>query len=80
VVYLSLGKQKEAIQDLEKAVRDAPTPSRYFHLTRAHHLAKNAPLALAALQRANDLGLDVQQLHPIDQEVYPRIVGELQKQ
>src|SRR5205085_6880489 len=34
VVYLNLGMNKEAVRDLEKVVRDAPTPSRYFHLTR----------------------------------------------
>jgi predicted Zn-dependent protease len=77
MVYLSLNMPKEAVRDLELAVRDAPTPTRYFHLTRAHHLAKNAPLALAALQRANDLGLSVPQLHPTDQQAYERVVPEL---
>jgi len=80
VVRLSLGQPREAVQDLEKVVREAPTPARYFHLSRAHHLAKNAPQALAALQRANEMGLDVQALHPADQEAYPRLVGDLQKQ
>ena len=80
VVNLNLGKERAAILDLEKAVRDAPTPARYFHLTRAHHMAKNAAQARVALQRANELGLDVRQLQPIDQELYPRIVDELQKQ
>jgi tetratricopeptide (TPR) repeat protein len=79
VVHLSLGNAAQAVKDLEAVVRAAPTPSRYFHLTRAHLLAKNAPQALAALQRANDLGLDVQRLHPNDQAVYPRVVDELQQ-
>jgi tetratricopeptide (TPR) repeat protein len=80
VVNLNLGNVQGAVRDLEKVVRDAPTPTRYFHLSRAHHLAKNAPQALAALRRANDLGLNVQQLHPKDQELYPVLSAELQKQ
>jgi cellulose synthase operon protein C len=80
VVYLGLGQAKEALHDLEKAVREAPTPTRYFHLTRAHHLAKNAPQALAALTRATELGLNVQQLPPADRQAYELVVPELRKQ
>jgi tetratricopeptide (TPR) repeat protein len=78
-VYLSVGKYKEAIADVEHAIREAPTPARWFHLTRAHHRAKNAPQAIAALQRANDLGLNVQMLHPSDQQAYHELVPQLQK-
>jgi tetratricopeptide (TPR) repeat protein len=80
VVYLSGGRFKEAIRDVEEAIREAPTPARWFHLTRAHHQAQNAPQALAALQRANDLGLNVQMLHPSDQQAYQELVPELQRQ
>jgi predicted Zn-dependent protease len=80
VAYLGLGMAKEAVRDLEQVVRDAPTPARYFHLTRAHHLAKERPQAQAALQRATELGLSVDALHPVDQELYPRIVADLQRQ
>jgi tetratricopeptide (TPR) repeat protein len=79
VVYLSLGMAKEAVHDLEIVVREAPSPARYFHLMRAHHLAQNAPQALAALQRANELGLDVQRLHPNDQRAFQAIVPGLQQ-
>jgi tetratricopeptide (TPR) repeat protein len=78
VAYLALGQSREAILDLEQVVRDAPTPTRYFHLTRAHHLAKNAPLALAALRQANQLGLSAQALDVNDQEAYREIEKELQ--
>jgi tetratricopeptide (TPR) repeat protein len=80
VVYLGRGMAKEAVCDLEQAVREAPTSVRYFHLTRAHHLAKNAPQALAALQRANELGLTAQQLQGVDRQAYDQVVPELQKQ
>ncbi len=80
IAYVSLGMPQEAVRDLEKVVREAPTPARYFHLVRAHHLAKNAPQAQAALQRANELGLTLPNLHPIDQAAYSRVIGDLNPQ
>ncbi len=68
------------MRDLQQAIREAPTPSRYFHLTRAHHLAKDAAAARLALERADALGLDVQRLAPSDQRAYERLVPELRKQ
>jgi tetratricopeptide (TPR) repeat protein len=79
VVYLNLGRNDQSVRDLEKVVQEAPTPARLFHLTRAHHQAHNSASALTALQRANDLGLNVQQLHPSEHDAYRRVVAELQK-
>lgn len=80
VVYLALGNAAAAVRDLEHAIREAPTPTRYFHLTRAHHLAKDAAAARVALERAGELGLDVQRLHPSDQRAYEAVVPDLRKQ
>jgi tetratricopeptide (TPR) repeat protein len=80
VVQLALGNAAAAVRDLEQAIRDAPTPTRYFHLTRAHHLAKDAAAARVALERAGELGLDVQRLDPSDQRAYEQVVPELRKQ
>ena len=77
VAYLGVGRAREAILDLDRVVRDAPTPTRYFHLARAQHLAKNAPLAVAALRRANELGLSAQTLDANDQEFYRQFEKDL---
>jgi tetratricopeptide (TPR) repeat protein len=80
VVYLATGDAPAAVRDLEQAIRAAPTPARYFHLTRAHDLAKNLVAARVALERADALGLDVQRLAPTDQRAYERLAPELRKQ
>ncbi len=79
VIHLSLGKSEQSLADLERVVKDAPTPGRYFHLSRAHQQAKNQPSALAALQRANELGLSVQQLHPLEHAAYREMLAEQRK-
>lgn len=79
VVYLSLGKGQESVADLRRVVSDAPTPARYFHLSQAHHQSKDRSSALAALQRANELGLTPAQLHPSEREVYRRVTAELRQ-
>jgi tetratricopeptide (TPR) repeat protein len=77
VVYLNLGKYEQSVEDLQKVVSEAPTPARYFHLSRAQHQAKKQPEALAALRRADELGLTPLQLHPSEREVYRQVVSEL---
>jgi tetratricopeptide (TPR) repeat protein len=79
VAYLALGRVEQALADLEQAIADAPTPVKYFHLTRAHHLARNPRAARAALSRATGAGLTADRLHPAEREAYRQLVAELQK-
>jgi cellulose synthase operon protein C len=79
VVYLQLGKCAQSLADLQKVLGEAPTPARYFHLSRAHYQAKDRPSALAALQRANELGLTAQQLHVSERGAYQQAMAELKK-
>ena len=60
------------------ADNDAPTAAKYFHLTRAHHMARNARAARAALARANAAGLTAERLHPAERGTYRQLVAELQ--
>jgi tetratricopeptide (TPR) repeat protein len=77
VAYLALGQGKEALADLEEATREAPTPTRTFHLARAHHLVNNSKAAVAALRKAQADGLDAPLLHPIERDTYSKLVAEL---
>lgn len=77
VVYLTLGKSAPAQSDLDNALKDAPTSARWFHLARAHHLANDRTSAVKALRQANDLGLKAEQLHPVEQVAYRKLVEEL---
>jgi predicted Zn-dependent protease len=77
VVNMALGKCDASLTDLQQVIREAPTPARYFHLSRAYHQTHNQSSARAALRRADELGLTQQQLHPSEWELYQRVVVEL---
>jgi tetratricopeptide (TPR) repeat protein len=79
IVLLNKGDYEPALRDLERLVNEAPTPTRLFHLSRAHERARNTTAALAMLRQANEQGLTVQQLHPVEQAEYQRVTAELGK-
>ena len=58
---------------------EAPTPTRLFHLSRAYERSRNPTSALAMLRQANEQGLTLQQLHPMEQAEYQRVMTELGK-
>jgi tetratricopeptide (TPR) repeat protein len=77
LVYLKLGKSQPAIEDLQSAIAAAPTASAYFHLARAHHLARNRAAAKLALKKATELGLVPESLHPLERRDYSRLSADL---
>jgi tetratricopeptide (TPR) repeat protein len=77
VAYLTLGQTDPALADLEQAIADAPTAAKYFHLTRAHQMARNPRAARAALARAKAAGLTAERLHPAEHAAYRQLVAEL---
>jgi len=72
-VYLALDKPREAIQDARDAIAENPRPNRHFHLARAYYQAKQKEKAAEALQEAEKLGLDPQQLHPLERPVFRKL-------
>jgi Tfp pilus assembly protein PilF len=79
IVQLNLGNVEKALRDMERVVNEAPTPTRLFHLSRAYERARNTTSALAMLRQANEQGLTLQQLHPVEQAEYQRVSAELGK-
>jgi tetratricopeptide (TPR) repeat protein len=80
VIYLNMANPKEAIKNLEQAVKDRPTASRYFHLARAQKLADNRADAVTALETAQkNHGLRVESLHPLEQDQYAPLVAVLKQ-
>jgi tetratricopeptide (TPR) repeat protein len=77
VVSLALGKSDEARVDLEQAIADYPSPSRYFHLARALVMARKKAEARDKLKKAREIGLDLKRLHPLERTAYRNIEGEL---
>jgi tetratricopeptide (TPR) repeat protein len=58
VVFISLGKYQQAIEDLELSVLDNPTASKYFHKAQAHLKAQQDVAAVQAWEKAESLGLN----------------------
>jgi tetratricopeptide (TPR) repeat protein len=77
LVHLALNRPDRAIADLERLNNESPSGPRYFHLARAHQAAKNREEAKAALLRATKSGFRPEQLHPMEQVAYQKIVTEL---
>src|SRR5262249_5845530 len=70
--YLALSRTAEAVQDLEDAVADTPTAMRYFLLATAREKNGNPEGARDAFHRAQELGFDARDLHPVDLPDYER--------
>jgi tetratricopeptide (TPR) repeat protein len=80
VVYLKAGKAELALEDLQSALAQSPTPTMYFHLAEAHYRAKNRTAAVAALQKAVDGGLRVENVQALERTVFQQLRTELNVQ
>jgi tetratricopeptide (TPR) repeat protein len=76
VAELRLGLTSQAIEDLEGALRQAPTPARYLHLAQAHRDAKNLSDATLAWQTAKKL-LKGSSVHPLEKRSYQELAEAL---
>jgi cellulose synthase operon protein C len=82
IIYLTLKRTQDAINDLEIAVKADPSPSRLFHLTQAYLQANNRERAKQYWKGAMDKKLDQirfgpRGLHPLEQLAYQKVRGEL---
>ncbi|HWE37739.1 MAG TPA: tetratricopeptide repeat protein [Isosphaeraceae bacterium] len=74
VVLLATGRFDPAIRDLEQAIAAEPEAAKYFHLARAHWLAKSPAAAAEALKNGEELGLKPAALDPLERPEYSRLV------
>jgi len=80
VVQMKLNRADLAIGDLERVTAEAPSATRWFHLACACKLAHRHEAALLAFRQARDLGLRLNQLHPLERDAWGPLFEELQKQ
>ena len=76
-VRLARKESRRAVEDLEKALAQGPTASRYFHLTQAHDQAGEKSAARDALLKALALGLSEKDLHPLERRDFKRLAAQL---
>jgi tetratricopeptide (TPR) repeat protein len=73
VIYLTMGKAEQAIQDLQTAVEERPTATYCFHLARAQAMAQNLDKAKEAFRKAKDLGLTPDRLDQLERGEYAKL-------
>jgi Tfp pilus assembly protein PilF len=76
VVYLGVGQSKQAVADLETAVKAEPTASKYFHLAQAYLKDNDRERAKKSLETAETRGLP-EGLHDLELAAYHKVVSEL---
>lgn len=77
VVYLTMNRTHQAIQDLEEAVATAPTPASCFHLAEAYHKQTFDRKANKAFEDGLKLGLKAERLHRLEQEAFDQLRKQL---
>ncbi|HEX4607021.1 MAG TPA: hypothetical protein VH092_02335 [Urbifossiella sp.] len=80
VVLTRAGRADDAAADLQRAVAEAPSGEKYFHLTLAHLKAGRKSAAVEAYQDATDAGLTRADLHPLERSDWDRLAAEVAPQ
>lgn len=76
-VYMALGKPSEALADLEAAIAEDANPTSYFHKAQVHYNAGQQEAAAEALAKADDLGLTLSRLNPLERPAYEKLRAAL---
>jgi tetratricopeptide (TPR) repeat protein len=77
VVYLAMGRADLAVKDLKEAATERDDAATLFHLALAYDRDKKRVEAVAALKRAESLGLTEQRLHPLERPSYKSLKAAL---
>jgi len=77
VVYTSLGRYREATKDIDLALTDNPTASKYFHKARNHMLAGDINRAAKAWEKAVDMGLTRDTVALPEREQYDQLKDKI---
>ncbi len=72
-VYIAQGKAEEAINDIEEAIADAPTPVRLFHQAQALLLGNQKYAAVSTMQRAMKAGLKKEMLQDLEFPAFEKL-------
>jgi tetratricopeptide (TPR) repeat protein/uncharacterized protein HemY len=73
-VYLALEQPRNALDDLEKAIKDEATPVRCFHQAQAYQQSGQRQQAAEAMKTAQKLGLKPSMLEPLERPAYQELL------
>jgi tetratricopeptide (TPR) repeat protein len=77
VIQLNLDSPREAIRDLEQALKENSTPSLWFHLSLAQSRVGDKSAAAESLRNADQAGFDPGTLHPFEKADYEKLMKSL---
>lgn len=77
-IWLGRGEYQAAVDDMELAVTDKPTASKYFHKAQAHMGLGQKGDALAAWEKAENLGLSRESVGRLEQEAYDKLAAQME--
>ncbi len=73
-VHMAQGQIDEALADLNSGIAKAPSAVKYFHRAQAYDLAGDKTEAGKSMQRAVELGIGVQMIHPLEVATYQKLL------
>jgi tetratricopeptide (TPR) repeat protein len=80
-VYLTLGQSEKSVSKLEEAIRQAPTATRYFHLSQAlNKVGRNEAARDAWRKATKDLLLTEKLVHPLERPDFHELSAAYSKE
>lgn len=76
-INLTLGNPQLAVPDLILAIEKRPSPLNYFHQAQVAQRLGQKESARASMSKANELGLQVENLHPLERKGFRQLQQEL---
>ncbi|HLJ10862.1 MAG TPA: tetratricopeptide repeat protein, partial [Planctomycetaceae bacterium] len=77
VIRLNLDRPREAIQDLEDALKEVANASIWYHLALAQLKIGDKPRAAESFRKAEDAGFDPKSLHSLERSGYEQLLKQL---
>ncbi|TWT85378.1 tetratricopeptide repeat protein [Posidoniimonas polymericola] len=79
VVHMAMGQAEEAVADMDLAVTEGATASKYYHKARAHLLAGQTQQAVSAWDKAVDMDLDPNELGLVERDAYEKAKQQIER-
>ena len=80
MVAAARGRPEEALKDLNEAIEEEPRPAPYFHRALIHLEKGQRATARADRDKARQLGLKEESLHPLERRMYRKLETSLKQE
>ena len=80
LVHMEMGRVDLAVRDMENAIAVTPNAIKYFHLARAYLMNGKRDESLAALEKAKEMGLTLEGIHPLERSAFRKLTEEVRRQ